>query len=176
MRLYWRQHPEFPYELVAASEALVERACGDEKRDRREWHIHLARWEKMVELMERWPELSRASKANLERARGLIAKATDKKERARLAELLPELVEAANDDCGTSVERASEAIAKVRKETDARGRARKVKGRTVRASYELVERLGGGPRPSRATAGICCAEGAESETRQTPPGPVCLVF
>ena len=141
MRLYWRLHPEFPYEIVAASEALVERT--DEKRDRREWHIHLARWEKTVELMERWPALSRASKANLERARGLIAKATNKKERARLAELLPELIEAANDDCGTSVERASEAIAKVRKETDARGRARKVEGRTVRASYELVERLGG---------------------------------
>jgi hypothetical protein len=135
--------PDLP---TLASQGVDKNLAEDERREQRErraWDIHLARWEEMVELLERGPELSRASKANLERARGLIAKATDRKKRARLVELLPALVEAASDDRGTSVERASVAVAKVRKETDARGRARKVKGRTVRASYELVERLGG---------------------------------
>jgi hypothetical protein len=149
MRLCWRHDPDgVPYRLVEASEALVERAMAeDDKRDRREWAKHWTRWEDVTELLERGPELARTGKANLDWARGQIAvKPTDEKgakKRARLIERLPELVEAAGDDCWTSVERASVAVAKVRKETDAGGRARKVEGRTVKASYELVERLGG---------------------------------
>jgi hypothetical protein len=149
MRLCWRRDPDgVPYRLVEASEALVERAMADDdKRDRREWHVHLVRWEEMVELLERGPELARLGKANLEGARRQIAvKPTDEKvakKRARLLERMPEFVAAANDDFWTSVVRASVAVAKVLKETDARGRARKVKGGTVRASYELVEAAGG---------------------------------
>jgi hypothetical protein len=148
MRLCWRQYPEFPYALVEASEALVERAEGeDAKHERRLWAKHWTRWEDVTELLERGPELARLGKANLDCARAQIAvKPTDDKgakKRARLIERYPEFVEAAGDDCWTSVERASKAVAKVRKETDAQGRARKVKGRTVKDSYELIERCGG---------------------------------
>ena len=134
-----RQPP--PRWLLDASEALVERAMAeDEKRARRAWHVHLTRWEAMTELLERAHELSRAGKANLARARELISSkaTTDANERARLIELLPKLVEAANDDRGTSVERASEAVSKALKATDARGEAR-----TIKASYEIVEAAGG---------------------------------
>src|SRR5437868_6676495 len=42
IHLYWRQHPrQFPYELVEASTALVERAMAeDERRARRAWDHH----------------------------------------------------------------------------------------------------------------------------------------
>ena len=150
IRLCWRQHPgQFPYELVEASNVVVERAMPEAERlARRAYRIHLTRWEEVTELLERGQELLAAGKARVERAtRRLIAvKPTDEKgvrERARLIELLPALVEEANDDRGTSVDRASEAIAKVLKETDAKGRVRTIKGRTVKASYELIEAAGG---------------------------------
>jgi len=51
-----RRHP--PDWLIEASEALVERAMAEEeKRARREWVIHRARWEALVELRDRRHEL-----------------------------------------------------------------------------------------------------------------------
>jgi hypothetical protein len=51
-----RQHP--PRWLVEASKVMVERAMAEEeKRARREWAIHRARWEALVELRERRHEL-----------------------------------------------------------------------------------------------------------------------
>jgi hypothetical protein len=141
MRLCWRRDPDgVPYRLVEASEVLVECALAEvEKRTRDEWAKHLARWEPMIELLERGHELARLGKANLEDAKALISsKATDAQKRARLVDRLPELIEASSDDRGTSVERASVAVSEALKTTDAKGEAR-----TVKASYELIERLGG---------------------------------
>jgi hypothetical protein len=139
--LYWQQHPDqFPYELVKASEAVVEAAMAEtEKRARRDWRIALTRWEAVTELPERRHELARAGGANLKRARELISsQATDAQERARLVELWPELVEVANDDRGMSMENARDAVSKVLEKTKAAGTASAIK-----FSYELVESAGG---------------------------------
>jgi hypothetical protein len=84
--LYWRQHPkQFPYELVAASEALVARAMAeDEARARRAWAIHRTRWEALTELRERRHELFAQFKddrgTSWERARAAVAEALEKTE------------------------------------------------------------------------------------------------
>jgi hypothetical protein len=106
LRLVWRRSPETcPLELVKMSEELVERAMAeDEKRARREWRIHLTRWEALVELRERSDELKQRF----------------------------------GDECGTSWERAREAVSEVLETTEAVGTAAAIK-----ASYELVEAAGG---------------------------------
>ena len=55
VRLCWRRDPDgVPYQLVEASEVLVERAMAeDERRALREVGQHLARWEAVAELLER---------------------------------------------------------------------------------------------------------------------------
>ena len=74
IQLYWRQHREFPHELVQASKVLVERAMAeDERRARREWERHRYRWELLVELRQRRDELSDGT--SLERARMAVSEA-----------------------------------------------------------------------------------------------------
>jgi hypothetical protein len=141
IRLFWKQHPEqFPYELVEESEAVVEAALVEtEKRARREFRIALTRWEEVTDLHGRWPELNRTAKANLKRAKELIAsKATTAQERKRLQAMLPELMEAANDDRGRTIEDACEAVFEASKKHET---ART--GRAVRHSYELIKAAGG---------------------------------
>jgi hypothetical protein len=96
----------------------------------------------VTELLERGPALLRVSQDNPARVRELlVAKVTDEKsaeERKHLLELLSRVTEIANDDRGTGVERASRAVSKAFKKTDARG------GHfAVRASYQLIEAAGG---------------------------------
>jgi hypothetical protein len=58
VRLCWRHRRHPPLWLMEASKALVERAMTeDERRGRREWAIHRARWEALVELRARRHEL-----------------------------------------------------------------------------------------------------------------------
>jgi hypothetical protein len=146
IELYWRRYPtQFPRALVEASKILVKRATmtGQEKHAHRVWTKHFTRWEAVAELLERGPGLLRLGQANLAQLRKSIAvKPTDEegvKERARLLERLPEFLEAAADDRGVSVENASRALSKALKATEARAPG----WRTVKASYELVNKLGG---------------------------------
>jgi hypothetical protein len=89
----------------------------DEKRARRDWQIHLRRWEALVELRERRHELSER----------------------RLFEVIEgRLVENDYDDRGTSWERAREAVSESLAKDEAAGSASAVK-----SSYELVEKAGG---------------------------------
>jgi hypothetical protein len=119
VRLYWQQHPQqFPYELVEASEALVERAMAeDEKRARREWRIHLARWEALTELRERRHELNKPSRVPNEYGEIVLQR----------------------DDRGMTWEGARGAVSEILKkqEHEATGSADAVK-----ASYELIEAAG----------------------------------
>jgi hypothetical protein len=140
IRLYWQQHPEFPYELVEASEASAEAAMAeDEKRARREWRIALTRWEALTELLARRQGVFRTGKATLKRARQLIlSKATDAEERTCLVELLPKLIEVADDDRVMSTEGAQEAVSEALENTEAKGTASAIK-----YSYELIEAAGG---------------------------------
>ena len=140
IRLYWKQHPDFPYELVEASGAVVEAARAEkEKHARLEWRIARTRWETMTDLLERWPELNRTAQANLKRAKELIASnATTAQERTRLQEILPELMEAANDDRGRTVESARDAVSEALKNDEAAGAPGAIK-----YSYDLVEAAGG---------------------------------
>jgi hypothetical protein len=127
--------------LVDASKLLVERAMSeDDKRARREWRIAWTRWEMVTELRKRGDELFRSRKAALERERAKLKAATTAEERARCAKFLSELVEAGDDDRGTSLERARVAVSKslAEAEDDAAGSVDAIK-----ASYELIEDAGG---------------------------------
>jgi hypothetical protein len=127
--------------LVGASEAVVEAAMAEtERRARREWRIARTRWEEVTDLHGRWPELNRAAKANLKRARELIAsKETTAQERKHLQEILPELMEAANDDRGQTIEGACDVVFEAHQEKHEAVRT----ARTVRNTYELVKAAGG---------------------------------
>ena len=139
-RLCWlrERRPSLRW-LADESEKLVERAMGDdEKKARRQWKAHRTRWEAVVELLERQDALFRTGKAGLSRAREILKTTTDAHKRARIVELLPELVEAARDDRGKNLELARAAVSKALEATDASGEPR-----TVKASYDLVEAAGG---------------------------------
>lgn len=123
-RCHWYQRTP-PRWLVEASEVLVERAMTEEeKRARREWNIHFARWEALVELRARRHELRKRSQEPLKYWHKLP-------ERQR--ELPPEV-----DNRGDTWESAREAVSEILRNTEAAESAR-----TVKASYELVEAAGG---------------------------------
>ena len=112
MRVLWRRG-KVPGWLADATDVLTVHAMEeDEKRARRKWRVHQMRSELVTELCERRAELSHSAAANLERARARISSnATDGQERARLVEVLPELVEAARYDWGTtSLDRVREIV------------------------------------------------------------------
>jgi hypothetical protein len=124
--------------LIDAVRKLADSAMEDkEQRQRREWDIHQTRSEMFTELCERRDELSRTAKANLAEARGLISsKATDPKERARLLERLPEFVEAAGYDWGTtSLDRVREIVSEKMGEGHSPG--------AIKRSCKIVEDAGG---------------------------------
>jgi hypothetical protein len=106
----------------------------------------------VTELRKRGDELFRHRRAELERAgaalereRAKLKEATTAEERARSTEecahsakLLSELVEAGDDDRGTNLERAREAVSESLAGHEAAGSPD-----TIKASYELIEAAGG---------------------------------
>ena len=138
-----RLHGEPPPErLENATAVVVVRAMSRvEKRLRRKWNKYRTRWEMVTERYERDSDLSRTAKAQVERVRALIAvKPTNEeeaKEQARLIELLPQLVEAANDYRGTRMERTRADV------SEALGEGKGNSTDAIKYAYELVEVAGG---------------------------------
>jgi hypothetical protein len=131
--------------LIDAVRKLTVSAMSEqEKRQRREWHIHQTRWEALVELRERGDELlagepfkpaDPAVRAERRRSRRHYVPSSTGLPPTPCSEPSPG---ESRDDRGTNMERARAAVSKILKKTPARGTAAAVK-----ASYEIVNEAGG---------------------------------
>jgi hypothetical protein len=104
VRLCWRHRRHPPLWLMEASKTLVERAWEeDKKRARREWAIHRARWEALVELRERRHELKQRGDdrgMTWDDAREAVSEALEKDEAAGSAAAIKESYELIQDAGG----------------------------------------------------------------------------
>ena len=135
--------------LIDAVRDLTASAMSEqEKRQRREWHIHQTRWEALVELRERGDELlagepfkpsDPAVRAERRRSRRhYVPSSTGLPPTRRSTPCSEPSPGESRDDRGTSMERARAAVSEILKKTPAHGTAAAVK-----ASYEIVNEAGG---------------------------------
>ena len=115
-RCHWYQRAP-PRWLVEASEALVEAAMAEhEKRARREWRMHLTRWEAVTELRERRHELNKPTRVPNEHGEITLQRG----------------------DRGMTLDNAYDAVSEILKNDEAAGGPR-----AVEESYKLIEAAGG---------------------------------